>query len=74
MSGKRSMREAINAKCKWCIYDDKAEGTWRKQVELCTCTDCPLHTYRPVTTSKSLQKGPMPAGLKAYHAKRLQSK
>ena len=44
-----SMRKAINDKCKDCIYDEYGEGTWRKQVEFCTCNDCPLYPYRPVT-------------------------
>jgi hypothetical protein len=41
------MRQAINAKCKDCIYDPKAGGTWRQQVEGCTITACGLHPYRP---------------------------
>lgn len=44
-----SMRQAINAKCKECIYDPQAmgAGTWRKQVEDCTSTACPLYPLRP---------------------------
>ena len=43
---------AINAMCCSCIYDPDAlgVGSWRKQVEDCTSTDCPLYKYRPVTT------------------------
>ena len=44
-----SMRAAINAKCKECIYDAKATGTWRKQVEDCTSYQCPLYELRPVS-------------------------
>jgi len=43
---------AIQAMCVNCIYDPDAlgVGSWRKQVEDCTSTDCPLYKYRPVTT------------------------
>jgi hypothetical protein len=42
-----SRTRAINLMCKQCIYDKSAEGTWRKQVELCTADTCPLYKYRP---------------------------
>lgn len=42
-----SMRAAINAKCKDCIYDSCAPGNWRQQVESCTIITCSLHPYRP---------------------------
>ena len=40
---------AINAMCVNCIYDPDAVGcgSWRKQVEDCTATNCPLYNYRP---------------------------
>ena len=41
-------QEAISAKCKDCIYDPANGGTWLKQVELCTFTDCSLYPYRPI--------------------------
>lgn len=41
-------QESINAKCKDCIYDPKAGGTWRNQVTLCTSTNCALWDFRPV--------------------------
>ncbi len=45
---KRSLRGAINAKCRDCIYDPlSGMGTWRQQVEACECSDCPLHPVRP---------------------------
>lgn len=53
--GKRRMglRASINAKCKDCIYDPKSGlGTWRQQVEACSCLDCPLWLVRP-TAAKS---------------------
>ena len=46
-----SLRQAINEKCKDCIYDELAGGTWLKQVELCTCTDCPLYPVRPIPSA-----------------------
>lgn len=42
-----SRQKAINEKCKSCIYDPHAGGTWRKQVEECTIIGCPLYEYRP---------------------------
>lgn len=44
-----SLRAAINAKCRECVYDPKAGGTWRAQVQACSCADCPLWTHRPRT-------------------------
>ncbi len=44
-----SWRNAVNEKCKDCIYDEYGEGTWKAQVEACTMPDCPLYTIRPVT-------------------------
>jgi hypothetical protein len=39
-----SLRKAINAKCKECIYDPiGGNGTWRQQVEQCTSFNCPLY-------------------------------
>jgi hypothetical protein len=51
--GKKRMglRAAINAKCKDCIYDPLSGlGTWRQQVEGCTCLNCPLWLVRPVSS------------------------
>lgn len=43
------LREAINAKCKECIYDpQRGNGTWRQQVKACTCNLCPLFAVRPL--------------------------
>ena len=44
-------QQAINAKCKECIYDDLVDGTWRMQVEQCELTGCALHPYRPRSRS-----------------------
>ena len=45
-------QKAIDAKCKECIWDDLADGTWRMQVEACELTDCALYPYRPKSRSK----------------------
>ena len=44
---KPSLRKAIDAKCRECIYDPIAAGTWRQQVEECTSKACPLYLCRP---------------------------
>ena len=51
--GSYSLRKAIDAKCKECIYDKRAPGRWREQVAACESSLCPLHTVRP----KSLAGG-----------------
>jgi hypothetical protein len=43
-----SLRKAIDAKCKECIYDPCQNGTWRQQVEACTSPSCPLFSVRPL--------------------------
>ena len=48
-SKRPSMRAAINAMCRQCIYDPKGSGTWRQQVEACTSPNCPLYPLRPVS-------------------------
>ena len=45
-------QQAINAKCKDCIYDPEDVGTWRQQVERCELADCSLWQYRPKSRSK----------------------
>ncbi len=43
----RSLRDAINAKCRACIHDPAAPGTWREQVAQCSVPRCPLWVVRP---------------------------
>ena len=46
---KRSLRSAINGKCKSCIYDPIAGGgSWKKQVASCTSPSCELFDVRPL--------------------------
>ncbi len=45
-----SRTKAINEKCKDCIYDPAAPGSWRSQTENCRSeTTCALWPYRPIT-------------------------
>lgn len=51
-----SRTKAINEYCKSCIYDQKAPGTYREQVEACKSgpeskVPCALWIYRPVSVS-----------------------
>jgi len=43
----RSLRSAINAKCRECIFDPKSPGTWREQVAQCSVPCCSLWPVRP---------------------------
>lgn len=44
-----SMRKAVNAFCRDCIYDPVEPGTWLQQVTACTSPDCPLYPVRPTS-------------------------
>lgn len=46
-----SLKSAINAMCKTCIYDKAEAGTWREQVENCQVTSCALWEVRPKTAA-----------------------
>jgi hypothetical protein len=46
-------QQAINAKCKDCIYDKCAPGNWRQQVTACTIRSCSLWEYRPKSRPKA---------------------
>jgi hypothetical protein len=48
MTKRLTRQQAINQHCKDCCYDEKAGGTWKKQVQLCPMTDCALYNYRPL--------------------------
>ena len=51
-----SMRKAIDAYCKGCIFDALSGlGTWRQQTEGCPSTDCPLYELRPLPSGKKRQ-------------------
>jgi hypothetical protein len=44
-----SMRKAINAMCRDCVYDPMSgDGNWRQRVERCTSPECPLYELRPM--------------------------
>lgn len=42
-----SLRAVINAKCRECIHDPAAPGTWREQVAQCSVIRCALWAVRP---------------------------
>lgn len=42
-----SLRKAVDAHCKACIYDRAAGGTWREQVAQCSARACDLWPHRP---------------------------
>jgi hypothetical protein len=53
-----SLRAAINAHCKWCIYDPKCGlGNWRQQVEACAITRCSLWPVRPTSSGGKVKRG-----------------
>lgn len=50
----KSLRGAINAFCRACIYDPhNGDGTWRQQVGACTSEKCPLFPVRPLPSEGS---------------------
>jgi hypothetical protein len=52
-----SMRQAINAKCRECIYDPIGRGTWREQVRDCVSATCSLHQLRPMPSIRKDEDG-----------------
>ena len=53
-----SLRAAVNAMCKSCLYDPgNGNGAWREQVQGCSSSNCSLHPVRPlpVKATKSAQ-------------------
>ena len=50
------LRSAINDKCKDCIYDPCAGGSWREQVTMCSAIDCPLWSVRPRISARASKK------------------
>ena len=58
-----SLRSAIDAMCRHCIYDPGGGGGgWREQVSACASTNCPLHPVRPQIAHKSGRGAPKAAG------------
>jgi hypothetical protein len=50
----QSLRKAINAKCRECIYDPIAGGgSWLQQITSCTSPNCPLFGVRPTSKGAS---------------------
>lgn len=44
-----SLRAAINAFCKHCLYSPDEPGAWRQQITACTSYKCPLYPVRPTS-------------------------
>jgi hypothetical protein len=49
MVNPKSRAQAINAKCRECIYDPYSAGTWREQTSACASSNCALHAFRPLS-------------------------
>lgn len=74
-----SLRNAVDSKCKECIYDEESEGTWLKQVRDCTSLSCPLYPVRPGQNKADLKgnsntKRDIPEGLRRYQEAKRASK
>lgn len=59
-------QQAINAKCRDCIYDAAQPGNWKQQVGNCAITQCALWQYRPRSRPKkqraeTQQPDPLPS-------------
>ena len=42
-----SLRKAVNAMCRSCIFDPQIPGTCLDQISTCQITSCPLWKVRP---------------------------
>ena len=42
-----SLRNTINAFCRYCIFDPYGEGSCASQIRACESRDCPLWKVRP---------------------------
>ena len=62
----RSLRRAINAKCRDCIYDDAAPASVAVQVEICTSFACPLWDVRPTRTRKAAEPPKLSATVREF--------
>jgi len=52
LSKAKGLRFRVNMACKDCIYDEKAPGNWRKQVQECVVSLRPLYEIRPISQGK----------------------
>jgi hypothetical protein len=54
-----SLRTAIDAFCRSCVYDpneEKTLGDWVQQIERCTASSCPLFAVRPTCSRADLRE------------------
>lgn len=65
-----SLRAAINAMCKSCLYDpSNGNGAWREQVQGCSSSNCALHSVRPLPVkAKKPRKDARPVQLEPVAA------
>lgn len=64
-----SRTQAINRKCKECLYDPYAPGTWREQVAACVSSNCHLYPVRPVSKGCRVNGAICPVAVAAVRAK-----
>lgn len=60
---RKSLRNAVNAMCRNCIYDPGAAGYAIVQIEACTAVDCPLWDVRPVRSESARRAAPWNEGV-----------
>ena len=53
-----SIRAAINAMCKACLYDPGAGGSCLQQIIECSAVDCPLYPVRRKRSQRSAEDEP----------------
>lgn len=51
MSAPKTRGQAVTAKCRECVHDPDAAGTWREQVSVCSSVDCALWRFRPLAAN-----------------------
>ena len=62
-------KDAIDAKCRDCNYDEYSAGTFKEQTAACVCANCPLHSFRPMPRQCRVGGLPDPVAIAAIRAK-----
>ncbi len=55
MSDSMTRQAAIAAKCRDCIFDPMAKGSWKEQIADCASSPCALHPFRPVPAYRGIK-------------------
>lgn len=50
----RSLRGAIDGRCRDCIYDPRQMGNWREQITICSCHSCPTWPVRAISSGQGV--------------------